>query len=88
MLRRTDLGATNSLIRELQSEDPKECKALFRMTLETFETLLENITLFIQRQDTIARDEIPAKVKLQVTLSYLAAGISYQYLQALYRIFF
>ncbi|XP_045760625.1 putative nuclease HARBI1 [Maniola jurtina] len=86
ILRRTVLGATNSLFNGLQSEDPKEFKALLRMTVERFETLLENITPYIQRQDTILREAIPAKVKLQVTLSYLAAGISYRYLQAFYRV--
>ncbi|KOB77821.1 Uncharacterized protein OBRU01_03436 [Operophtera brumata] len=86
ILRRPELGATNTIFSELQLEDPDEFRALLRMTVENFNTLLENITSMIQREDTVLREAIPARTKLQVALCYIVTGISYRYLQAFYRI--
>lgn len=86
ILRRPALGATNTLFSELKTQDPNEFKSLLRMTVVQFNTLLENITPYIQRANTVMREAIPAETKLQVTLTYLATGLSYRYLQAFYRI--
>ena len=86
ILRRSDRGTTYTLFRELEVEDPGEFRALLRMDIEHFNELLENIAPMIQREDTVMREAIPARIKLQVALSYLATGVSYRYLQAMYRV--
>ncbi|XP_022181356.1 putative nuclease HARBI1 [Myzus persicae] len=52
----------------------------------TFEILLNKVHQKIQRSNTIMREAIPARVKLQVTLSYLATGNSYRNLQQSFRV--
>ncbi|XP_061717511.1 putative nuclease HARBI1 [Cydia pomonella] len=86
MLRRSDFGATNTVFKELRVEDPTEFRMLLRMDVEHFDTLSENITPLIQKQDTVMREAIHAKTKLQVALCYLVTGMSYRYLQAFYRV--
>lgn len=86
MLRRSDFGATNTVFNELEVEDPAEFRMLLRMDVQHFDTLLENITSLIQREDTVMREAISAKTKLQVALCYLVTGTSYRYLQAFYRV--
>ncbi|GBP12706.1 Putative nuclease HARBI1 [Eumeta japonica] len=49
-------------------------------------TLLSQVESAIQKQDTHMRNAIPAKVKLEVTLRYLATGDSLHTLEALYRV--
>jgi len=49
-----------------------------------FHTLLDKVYSRIQKSDTILREAIPAKIKLQVTLSFLATGNSYRNLQQLF----
>ncbi|KAF9801406.1 hypothetical protein SFRURICE_018969, partial [Spodoptera frugiperda] len=38
------------------------------------------------REDTVMREAITAKTKLQIALCYLVTGASYRYLQAFYRV--
>jgi len=85
MLKRPSIGATNTLFKELQAEDPAEFRALLKMDVERFETLLNNIAPYIQRSDTMMGEAIPARIKLQIALTYLATGMSYRYLQAMFR---
>jgi len=40
----------------------------------------------IQKEDTVMRQAIPAKIKLEITLRYLATGDSLASLQYLYRV--
>jgi len=40
----------------------------------------------IQKQNTMMREALPAKLKLEVTLRYLATGDSYKTLQYIYRV--
>jgi hypothetical protein len=47
------------------------------MDQTTFEILLNKVHQNIQRSNTTMREAIPVRVKLQVTLSYLATGNSY-----------
>jgi hypothetical protein len=48
------------------------------MNTEQFDILLRVIADRIQRSDTIMRDAIPAREKLQITLYFLATGNSFQ----------
>nr|CAH7736148.1 unnamed protein product [Callosobruchus chinensis] len=56
------------------------------MSTAHFEILLEKVAPAIQRQDTNMRSAIPAKIKLDVTLSFLATGSSYRMLSHMFRV--
>jgi len=64
------------LLKELYAEDPAEYRACLRMSPECFDTLHGLIANAIQRNDTLMRDAIPSRIKLEVTLSFLATGNS------------
>ncbi|KOB65146.1 Uncharacterized protein OBRU01_21929, partial [Operophtera brumata] len=57
-----------------------------RMSTAQFDILLEKVAPAIQRQDTNMRSAIPAKIKLEVTLSFLATGSSYRVLSHVFRV--
>lgn len=84
--RQNELGSSANLIRELAREDPEEYRMCLKMTPNNFETILNLITPSIQKKDTLLRDAIPARIKLQITLNYLATGNSYCSLQHLFRV--
>lgn len=84
--RKKYFGASDILLKELASKDPDSFKNHLRMSSELFETLLQYITLSIEKQNTIMRDALPARLKLQITLRYLASGDSFASLQFLYRV--
>jgi hypothetical protein len=48
------------------------------MAPDRFEELLQKVSGVIQRSDTVMREAIPARVKLELVLSYLATGNSYR----------
>jgi hypothetical protein len=54
------------------------------MSPECFDTLHDLIAIAIQRNDTLMRDVIPSRIKLEVTLSFLATGNSYRNMQHLF----
>jgi hypothetical protein len=56
------------------------------MSPEVFDILLEKIRPAIEKQDTIMRQAIPAKVRLMVTLTYLTSGANFHVIEDLYRI--
>lgn len=53
----------------------------FQMSETQFENLLEKVTPFIQKQDTLMRSSLPSRLKLQVVLSYLVDGSSFRVLE-------
>ncbi|XP_060858510.1 uncharacterized protein LOC132935891 [Metopolophium dirhodum] len=79
--RRNQFGASNTLLKELAVEDPKSYFNFLRINEEMFNTLLEKVRLRIQKQDTMMRCALPPKLKLEVTLRYLATGDSFKTLQ-------
>lgn len=79
-------GASALLLKQLRLEDPSEYRLALRVTAENFDELLSLIQSSIQRQDTLMRDALPAKIKLEVTLSFLASGMSYRSLSHFYRV--
>lgn len=85
-IERKHLGCSNLILKELHTEDPSEFKLCTRMSPELFDNLLAMITPMIQRKDTFMRDALPARIKLEITLTYLASGSSYRFLQLFYRV--
>ncbi|KAF8777947.1 putative nuclease HARBI1 like protein [Argiope bruennichi] len=84
--RRDELGTSNLLLKELAAEDPKEYRLFLRLTPEMFNNLLCRISDTIQRQNTIMRGSLSAKIKLELTLTFLASGCSYRTLSHLFRV--
>ena len=83
---RTSSGGSALLLKQLRLEDPLEYRMALRLTTDTFDELLALIASSIQRQDTVMREALPAKIKLEVTLTYLATGMSYRSLSHFYRV--
>ena len=84
--RRETRGASVLLLKELTVEDPQEYRLCLCLTPESFETLLNLIAPVIQRTDTKLRDAIPAQVKVEVKLNFLATGNIYRTLQHFFRL--
>ncbi|KAB0805313.1 hypothetical protein PPYR_02283 [Photinus pyralis] len=79
--RRSTHGFSSMLLKELSEEGLGEYRNCMRMSKEAFDILLAKISPFITTCDTIMRDAIPAKIKLEITLTYLATGNSFRTLQ-------
>lgn len=84
--RREELGASSRLLQELKEEDPETYKNVLRMSPPKFQELLELVEPLIKKQDTRLRNAIPCKIKLQITLRYLATGDSFRSLALLFRV--
>jgi hypothetical protein len=74
LLRRDVLGVSNTLLKELASEDIESYKNWMRMDQATFHQLLEKVRPYIAKSNTNMRDCISAEDRLAVTLRYLATG--------------
>lgn len=74
ILRRDERGSSALLLEEFRNEDLGEYKSILRMTPYLFDILLTLVTPKIQRMDTIMRQALPAKVKLEITLDFLSSG--------------
>lgn len=84
--RRCNLGASAKLLVELAEEDPSSYRNHLRMPKKHFDILLDCVSSRITKLDTHMRDALPGKLKLEVTLRYLASGDSFASLQYLYRV--
>ncbi|KAJ8959728.1 hypothetical protein NQ314_006152 [Rhamnusium bicolor] len=67
-------------------EDPESYRNHLRMSENQFEELYEKVKSKIEKQNTIMREALPSRLKLQITLRYLATGDTYGTLEALYRV--
>lgn len=85
-LRRELYGFSETLLEECLVEEPEQYKILLGVDVPTFEFVLERIAHRIQRQDTNMRTSLSPKLRLQVTLSYLRTGMSYDRVAAEFRI--
>lgn len=74
-----------NLIKEI-SEYPEDFKNLLRMSEHHFQYLLKLVSPKIQKNDTNMREALPAKLKLEITLRYLATGDSFKSLEYLFRV--
>lgn len=86
ILRRNKLGVSETLLKELALEDKESYRIFLRMSEEKFEELLSKVQAKIRKQDTVMRQAISPKLKLQITLRYLATGNSFSTLAYAYRV--
>jgi hypothetical protein len=86
IVRRESLGVSNCLFRELSSHDPQEYRKPMRMSVEKFDELLRLVESYISKTDTVMKAAIPAILKPEVTLRFLASGDSVSSLALLSRI--
>ncbi|XP_066589547.1 uncharacterized protein [Prorops nasuta] len=71
-------GVLTMLFKELSPEDPQAFQNYIRMGEEAMERLLTQITPLICKQDTVMRQAISPRMRLGVTLRFLATGSTYQ----------
>lgn len=86
-----ELYVNSDVVREeffnkLLSNDEYLFKNFTRMTSQDFDHLLDLVRPLISKSDTNFRSCIPAEVKLQCTLRFLATGDSFHSLMYLFRI--
>lgn len=71
---------------ELLAEASGEFDNFVRMSLSDFEHLVQKVSPFVVKHNTDWRDSIPVKIRLAVTLRFLATGDSYRSLHYLFKI--
>jgi hypothetical protein len=76
--RRNLYGTSNTLLKELAEENPSEYMRHLRISPEKFDELLVMIEPSIRKKDTAMRMAIPTRIKLEITLCYLASGDSFR----------
>lgn len=86
IMRREKFGASARLLQELQEEDPETYRNVLRMSAPKFQELLELVEPLIKKQNTKLREALPCKMKLEITLRYLATGDSFRSLALLFRV--
>ncbi|XP_001951832.2 putative nuclease HARBI1 [Acyrthosiphon pisum] len=84
--RRNNLGASNTLLKELAVEDPRNYFNFLRINESMFNILLGKVKDQISKQDTAMREALTPRIKLEIALRFLATGDSYTSLQYLYRV--
>ncbi|KAJ8705737.1 hypothetical protein PYW08_012783 [Mythimna loreyi] len=77
-------SSLNTQLEELLTELSGEY--FIHMSAMDFEYLLQRVSPLISKQDTRWRESIPAKIRLAVTLRYLATGDSYSTLHRFFKI--
>lgn len=75
-----------ALLKELQQNEPKEFLNYVRMDEEKFNITFILIQPYVQKKDTVMREDIFAEERLITALSYLAIGQSYENLKFSYAI--
>lgn len=71
---------------ELLAEPSGQFDNFTRMSASDFEYLLEKVSPLISKKDTLKRDAIPAKIRLAITLRFLATGDSFDSLHYLFKV--
>ncbi|KAJ8926365.1 hypothetical protein NQ314_021278 [Rhamnusium bicolor] len=84
--RRSTLGVSELLLKEISTEDPDSYRNFMRLSVEKFQELLKIVTPKLTKSETCMRSPISPQIKLEVTLRYLATGDSFASLQYLYRL--
>jgi hypothetical protein len=79
-LARSTHGYSTLLLKELHAEAQAEYRACLRMFPEYFDTLHDVIASDIQRLDTLMRDAIPSRIKLEIATVILHSYRSFSML--------
>ena len=74
LTRREDLGAYQTLLKELREEDTSSYLNFLRMAPGLFDDLLQKVTPYIQKENTNMRCSISPGLRLAITLRYLVTG--------------
>jgi len=72
------LGQYDTLLRELNKEDPQSYRNFLRLDNDLFEEMVEKVTPYIEKETTKMRTPLEPALKLAVTLRYLATGNHYK----------
>ena len=72
--RREDLGAYDTLLKELRDEDRSSYLNFLRMSPGIYDSLLAKVSPLIRKEDTNMRRAITPGMRLAITLRYLATG--------------
>lgn len=67
-----------ALLNEISLTDAEDFNNYFRMDEATYDSLLNMVTPFLKRQDTVMRKSISVNERLAVTLRYLATGRTFE----------
>jgi hypothetical protein len=84
--RRESLGTSNCLFRELSSGDPEDYRKYVTMSVEKFDELFRLVESYISKTNTVMKAAISARLKLEVTLRFLATRDSFSSFALLFRI--
>lgn len=76
----------DNLLSDLVAEPTGEFNNFVRMSSSDFEYILQKISPIIAKKDTYWREAIPPKIRLALTLRFLATGDSYRSLHYLFKI--
>lgn len=76
----------NNQLAELLAEPSGEFDNFIRMSYADFETILQQISPMVAKPDTDWREAIPVKIRLALTLRFLATGDSFRTLHYLFKI--
>lgn len=78
-------GTSNNLVVEMRNTDRVKFFNFLRMSPEAFDLLLSIVELYIKKQNVV-RVPIEPKVRLEITLRYLASGDSMTSISYLFRV--
>lgn len=71
---------------EMLAEPSGEFDNFVRMSNSDFEFLIQKVSPIVAKQDTDWREAIPVKIRLALTLRYLATGDSFRSLHYLFKV--
>ena len=86
LLRRPEFGMYENLIQELNREGINGYKNFLRVPPELFVEMYERLGPLLEKQDTSLRKSLELRLKIAITLRYMATGNSYKSLQYGFRV--
>ncbi|XP_050551874.1 uncharacterized protein LOC126911057 [Spodoptera frugiperda] len=86
MHRNRSRSTMENQLAELMVEPSGQFNNFTRMSIIDFEYLLQQIAPFITKKNTPKREAIPAKIRLAITLRFLATGDSFESLHFLFKV--
>ncbi|KAJ8867014.1 hypothetical protein PR048_032876 [Dryococelus australis] len=79
-------GAVTFIDHELRNDYPDDFRNMLHMYEMHFDDLLERVRPHITKTDTNMRQAVTARLKVEVTLHYLATGDSFKSLKIMFRV--